>query len=108
MFIGFESSFEQLIEILEPNSQTNTQTNRTPQRKSSAYPIPKFEHIFWIYTKLFHRQNIGRNGYKMFGNIFGCRSEEHTSELQSRGHLVCRLLLEKKKRITKYVIYCTS
>src|SRR5207253_4008502 len=25
------------------------------------------------------------------------RSEEHTSELQSRGHLVCRLLLEKKK-----------
>src|SRR5207253_3597187 len=28
------------------------------------------------------------------------RSEEHTSELQSRGHLVCRLLLEKKKRTT--------
>src|SRR5439155_8879039 len=28
------------------------------------------------------------------------RSEEHTSELQSRGHLVCRLLLEKKKRCT--------
>src|SRR5690625_6563457 len=28
------------------------------------------------------------------------RSEEHTSELQSRGHLVCRLLLEKKKRST--------
>src|SRR5439155_13961652 len=28
----------------------------------------------------------------------GHRSEEHTSELQSRGHLVCRLLLEKKKR----------
>src|SRR2546422_6657869 len=26
----------------------------------------------------------------------GCRSEEHTSELQSRLHLVCRLLLEKK------------
>src|SRR5690625_7909455 len=32
------------------------------------------------------------------------RSEEHTSELQSRGHLVCRLLLEKKKttRVTHY------
>src|SRR5690625_5893172 len=28
------------------------------------------------------------------------RSEEHTSELQSRGHLVCRLLLEKKKSPT--------
>src|SRR2546429_4518155 len=31
------------------------------------------------------------------------RSEEHTSELQSRLHLVCRLLLEKKKK--KYIIY---
>src|SRR5207253_7462809 len=29
--------------------------------------------------------------------LAGSRSEEHTSELQSRGHLVCRLLLEKKK-----------
>src|SRR5207253_8413154 len=29
------------------------------------------------------------------------RSEEHTSELQSRGHLVCRLLLEKKKKDNK-------
>src|SRR5690554_698769 len=29
------------------------------------------------------------------------RSEEHTSELQSRPHLVCRLLLEKKKKIKK-------
>src|SRR5690625_7005633 len=29
------------------------------------------------------------------------RSEEHTSELQSRGHLVCRLLLEKKKQINR-------
>src|SRR5690625_6350979 len=30
------------------------------------------------------------------------RSEEHTSELQSRGHLVCRLLLEKKKNYTHH------
>src|SRR5215208_7591113 len=31
------------------------------------------------------------------------RSEEHTSELQSRGHLVCRLLLEKKKKKKYYL-----
>src|SRR5215510_15701126 len=31
------------------------------------------------------------------------RSEEHTSELQSRGHLVCRLLLEKKKKLAHAV-----
>src|SRR5216684_5647652 len=32
----------------------------------------------------------------------GSRSEEHTSELQSRLHLVCRLLLEKKKKISHH------
>src|SRR5690625_6274041 len=43
------------------------------------------------------------------------RSEEHTSELQSRGHLVCRLLLEKKKKkknikniIKQYITYNIS
>src|SRR5712675_3342115 len=33
----------------------------------------------------------------------GLRSEEHTSELQSRLHLVCRLLLEKKKNDSTYL-----
>src|SRR3989442_9966413 len=36
---------------------------------------------------------------------FMYRSEEHTSELQSRPHLVCRLLLEKKKKISVHAPY---
>src|SRR5437870_4178500 len=36
------------------------------------------------------------------------RSEEHTSELQSRGHLVCRLLLEKKKKQEPKRLYAYS
>src|SRR5690625_1169164 len=36
------------------------------------------------------------------------RSEEHTSELQSRGHLVCRLLLEKKKTKERRASYPTT
>src|SRR5437870_9281271 len=50
------------------------------------------------------RSNVstGRGMYKSTDGgatwkFIGLRSEEHTSELQSRGHLVCRLLLEKKK-----------
>src|SRR3712207_7820845 len=35
---------------------------------------------------------------RLTGMCLCCRSEEHTSELQSRQYLVCRLLLEKKKR----------
>src|SRR3712207_6986679 len=34
------------------------------------------------------------------------RSEEHTSELQSRQYLVCRLLLEKKNNIVRMLILC--
>src|SRR5687768_16117678 len=38
--------------------------------------------------------------------MYAIRSEEHTSELQSRLHLVCRLLLEKKKpQVLRYVLY---
>src|SRR3712207_7576365 len=38
------------------------------------------------------------------GAIVDMRSEEHTSELQSRQYLVCRLLLEKKKQIRLLII----
>src|SRR3712207_7443889 len=37
--------------------------------------------------------------------VFDARSEEHTSELQSRQYLVCRLLLEKKKNIVDHLMF---
>src|SRR5258707_12086047 len=43
-----------------------------------------------VTTLILHADFHARNGH--------ARSEEHTSELQSRQYLVCRLLLEKKKR----------
>src|SRR2546429_9164743 len=46
--------------------------------------------------------NAKHDGYETslwLVNTDGARSEEHTSELQSRLHLVCRLLLEKKKKV---------
>src|SRR5690348_18095986 len=46
-----------------------------------------------------------RNGRFRVLNVLVLRSEEHTSELQSPVHLVCRLLLEKKKK--KQTIYIT-
>src|SRR2546429_1649260 len=58
-----------------------------------------------------HRRGLSRRGeaeprlregqaidVRRTGDMARLRSEEHTSELQSRLHLVCRLLLEKKKR----------
>src|SRR5215510_15439428 len=52
------------------------------------------------YTTLFRSsacRGVSRSGWAA-GHQGRGRSEEHTSELQSRGHLVCRLLLEKKKQ----------
>src|SRR2546422_8302857 len=56
------------------------------------------------YTTLFRSPGFPRfKGRNRFNSLvftptaFQVRSEEHTSELQSRLHLVCRLLLEKKK-----------
>src|SRR5258708_30903140 len=62
------------------------------------------------------RRNFGRCCGKFFSGVqercsvllqerddgVGARSEEHTSELQSPDHLVCRLLLEKKKKLRYY------
>src|SRR5439155_16843168 len=46
----------------------------------------------------FERQRMqGASDEQLHIAAYERRSEEHTSELQSRGHLVCRLLLEKKK-----------
>src|SRR2546422_4484530 len=49
-----------------------------------------------------HRSGVGADGGRPGAELpaRGHRSEEHTSELQSRLHLVCRLLLEKKKKST--------
>src|SRR3712207_8503521 len=44
---------------------------------------------------------VGRRCYPTLADVPGPRSEEHTSELQSRQYLVCRLLLEKKKKNNK-------
>src|SRR2546422_8604609 len=50
-------------------------------------------------ARLVHQQHLGPHGQRPG------RSEEHTSELQSRLHLVCRLLLEKKKKRYDKAIY---
>src|SRR2546429_3872694 len=52
----------------------------------------------WMVLEQIHLSGAGAPG----GPV---RSEEHTSELQSRLHLVCRLLLEKKKKTSSLTSY---
>src|SRR2546422_10069239 len=60
-----------------------------PNNSLVLHPISKAD----AGTEVF---SVGR--YYTSGYLARVRSEEHTSELQSRLHLVCRLLLEKKKK----------
>src|SRR3712207_8464597 len=52
---------------------------------------------------LLHKPGVG---CRVTGAARRRRSEEHTSELQSRQYLVCRLLLEKKKQLSPWPIAC--
>src|SRR6476620_2281404 len=58
------------------------------------------------YTTLFRSDGI-RLGWQPWARPwpFSVRSEEHTSELQSRQYLVCRLLLEKKNKNDNRLLY---
>src|SRR5690625_1868657 len=82
--------------ILHPQHLVNQ--NRAPSRLVPAHRattvVPRDRE--WPASEFPPDPNIGcrANGLSHAARF---RSEEHTSELQSRGHLVCRLLLEKKK-----------
>src|SRR2546422_4424572 len=52
----------------------------------------------WLPRRLGAQNGVSRFAFPAIVAQHGDRSEEHTSELQSRLHLVCRLLLEKKKK----------
>src|SRR2546427_9598560 len=88
---------------------------RRPPR-STLFPYTTLFRSFWeenfwhslrferkhAYATLMVREGYRRNQYVKQGERIPRRSEEHTSELQSQSNLVCRLLLEKKKKKNKY------
>src|SRR5690606_41337179 len=76
-----------------------------PTRRSSDLPCDNHRHRHGSTPEIRHSKQIfdliDHRRYRLAALHFSCgRSEEHTSELQSRENLVCRLLLEKKKKPT--------
>src|SRR5690625_6407681 len=79
-----------------------------PHRTEAGYRIYSYDDVKRVgFIKRIQELGFSLNEiYKLLGVVdkdeVRCqdmfRSEEHTSELQSRGHLVCRLLLEKKNK----------
>src|SRR3712207_7158575 len=76
--------------------------NLLPEYASLAIPLGLMLGILFAFRKLATSSEL---------DVMRARSEEHTSELQSRQYLVCRLLLEKKKKkknLHYYSIYIKS
>src|SRR2546422_6881741 len=69
-------------------------------RRHTGRPNAAAQRTKFTYRRLLDRSSTVLSNGAMPA-ICKLRSEEHTSELQSRLHLVCRLLLEKKKKKTK-------
>src|SRR5437870_6974826 len=83
-----KSSLKNLLPTVFNNAEISSCTVRVVETGSMISLFPAAE----------PRTPMSFTGTASMGMV---RSEEHTSELQSRGHLVCRLLLEKKKKKQK-------
>src|SRR5207253_10934011 len=88
--------------LMIPRPPRSTLFPYTTLFRSRPLPRPSAE------SRGFAPPHIGNTAPSRPQNSAHPRSEEHTSELQSRGHLVCRLLLEKKKKTSKGQVYLTS
>src|SRR3712207_7597284 len=97
---------------------------RRPPR-STLFPYTTlFRSSGRIYDSFVEGSGFFQHGHTYLGHPIACaaalavqetirsenllRSEEHTSELQSRQYLVCRLLLEKKNNVMQYIVFVSG
>src|SRR5206468_8347430 len=80
-----------------PIFEWNTTTSRTPASRSSSLRTTTERRCRLQTGQPAKRRSSRCTRCPGSGHLVHLRSEEHTSELQSRSDLVCRLLLEKKK-----------
>src|SRR2546429_3239617 len=123
-----ESRTRRLCSVDKANVLTSSQLwRRTVTAMNAVYPSVKLEHMYVDNAAMQLTLKPSQFDVMLCSNMFGdilsdaaaalvgsiglipsasFRSEEHTSELQSRLHLVCRLLLEKKKLHTHLLVVC--
>src|SRR2546427_5041204 len=75
--------------------------NPVPSRPTGHISSTSWPHCATADVQPNYRMKLSRRGHRLASTAAPPRSEEHTSELQSQSNLVCRLLLEKKKKNIK-------
>src|SRR5690625_6244289 len=101
MIAGFETPDQGQV-YLKGEELTSAAKLVPPQKRGIGFVFQDyalFPHMTALQNVAFGLRNLPRHKKDVFAEEVLCRtgmgrSEEHTSELQSRGHLVCRLLLE--------------
>src|SRR5690625_5404925 len=99
-------SFQTLIFNCEEKALHRRHKNSIYHRLTNALTNAEDKPIHFSSGLHWEASKLSRAAYRLqhkvieprIKRLVNFRSEEHTSELQSRGHLVCRLLLEKKKK----------
>src|SRR5439155_18634831 len=98
---------EDSLQASPAKKRSGTHAHRT-SRALHHHFSSKVSHLSGISASALPRPaRKARTRFGHHGPFEVLRSEEHTSELQSRGHLVCRLLLEKKKKKSALVVATT-
>src|SRR2546427_8268751 len=83
----------------KPSRPVMADSGGRSSRGSGSFTVHLAEELEVYFNEVAHGRPVGfvaSSKWKPTGRP--CRSEEHTSELQSQSNLVCRLLLEKKKK----------
>src|SRR6266508_267471 len=98
------------VRCVSPRSGRNTPHNKEEYLDRMYHPQPIFRPLHWSAALAGCPGGAGGSRLRLRAGTYRAagpcprRSEEHTSELQSRGHLVCRLLLEKKRQVKVHVL----
>src|SRR5690625_6428635 len=96
---AIDSDTSSSVSIVSKDASAATIASCKAANESEVYTPSSFDKLRALEINAFNsvRSTLGSSD-SSFSTKLSMRSEEHTSELQSRGHIVCRLLLEKEKR----------
>src|SRR5437870_8092585 len=103
-------------DVKEPSIPRPQHNGPIPSKKPAPPETTHAENFYWVkqmqartpMTIVMADGEVLRGTVEWYDRDCIKRSEEHTSELQSRGHLVCRLLLEKKNMTPRRTGSCKS
>src|SRR6266496_3710484 len=104
--LGVRSSAEVKGGAVDSGGRPHCMVNSAGGRSPSPVTVPSMLMLITSSSAPFGGDVICTTGGCVGTGAGGSRSEEHTSELQSRRDLVCRLLLEKKKKKKIHALLC--